>query len=174
MRAWKAASGALLATAVTMGASASTAMASVPSAAAATTRCTGYDHNERTISLPNKPDIWMRIMLCVERVSSTQHYAYAKVYWDASFIGGNRFDGFKLHVRLERNDSVKDTWTCNLKSVLNDWDSGPTNGHFCGSAFSSASQAGGWTADGKADYDVDNDGKGYLPSWQLQGSPSVS
>ncbi|MFI8366894.1 hypothetical protein [Streptomyces sp. NPDC085466] len=171
MKSWKLLSGALLATAITTGTFASTATAAVP-AAAATTKC--YSANERTIALPGKPDIWMRVMLCVERVSSTQHYAYAKVYWDASLIGGNRFDGFKLQVRLERNDATMASWTCDLKSVLNSWDSGPTNGHFCGSASSTSSLSGGWSADGKADYDVDNDGKSWLPSWQLHGSPLVS
>jgi len=172
VRTWKAISGALVATTVTVGASGATATAAAPSAVAATTKCSSG--NERTIALPGKPDIWMRVMLCVERVSSSQHYAYAKVYWDASLIGGNRFDGFKLQVRLERNDAVKATWTCDLKRVLNEWDSGPTNGHFCGSASSTSTLTGGWSADGKADYDVDNDGKGYLPAWQLGGSPLVS
>ncbi|WP_433466198.1 hypothetical protein [Spirillospora sp. CA-128828] len=136
-------------------------------AQAATAAC--YD-NEKTFSLPGKPDVWVGIELCIHHTSADRRVAHADVSWDGSFLGGKRFDGFEVLIRIERNDTVYDYEWCDFTDTIN---SEPSSSHwYCSVAYTSTAD-GGWTADGAVIYNVNNDGDGDKV-WDLHGTPKVT
>ncbi|MGW4497661.1 hypothetical protein ACWENR_03440 [Micromonospora sp. NPDC004336] len=106
------------------------------------------------------------VKLCV-RSNSTSHFADGYVSWNEA--GSNKFDKFVVEVRLERNDADIAVDTCSMLAAINSTYKGDD---FCGRG-SSAGGTGGWTADGKVIYNINNDGKGDMV-WSLTGSPSIS
>ncbi|MGK5673489.1 hypothetical protein ACSNOB_11690 [Micromonospora sp. URMC 106] len=95
------------------------------------------------------------------------HFADGYVSWNEA--GSNKFDKFVVQVRLERNDADIAVTSCSMTSSINSLYQGDD---FCGRG-SFASGSGGWTADGKVTYNINNDGEGDMV-WELTGSPSIS
>lgn len=106
------------------------------------------------------------IKLCV-RSENGGHFADAYVTWNEA--GSNKFDRFTVEVRLERNDADIAVDTCSMTASINSLYQGDD---FCGRG-SFASGSGGWTADGKVIYNINNDGKGDFV-WSLTGSPAIN
>lgn len=106
------------------------------------------------------------VKLCVSSANGG-HFAEAYVNW--SEAGSNKFDKFVIEVRLERYDADMAVVTCSMTAAINSLSVG---NDFCGRG-SFASGSGGWTADGRVIYNINNDGKGDF-TWSLTGSPSIS
>ncbi|GAX55201.1 hypothetical protein [Streptomyces olivochromogenes] len=68
--------------------------------------------------------------------------------------------------RLEKNDAYIESSVCFLTGAINQNYSGTYN---CTTAYHSGT--GIYTADGKANYDINNDGEGMQPAWEITGSP---
>ncbi|MEV0390194.1 hypothetical protein [Nonomuraea sp. NPDC050643] len=129
---------------------------------------------EKTFSLPGKPDVWVGAEMCIytRGTGNNQKTGMLSINWSGSFLGGKRFDKFVAEVRVERNDIIYGNelcdWTSDLNSITDSegvmWD--------C-YAYYNSSLNGGWTADGRIIYNINNDGKGdYV--WNLTGSPRVA
>lgn len=142
-------------------------LALVAAPAEAASKCSAQ--NEKSFDLPGKPDVWVGIILCIDRTSAGNGHAFANIQWDGSFLGGKRFDKFELQVRIERYDSVFDDARCSFTTPLNNRIEG---GGECGGAVWTSSAKGGWSADGTVTYNVNSDGKGDM-TWELHGSPLV-
>lgn len=137
-----------------------------PAQAAMTHQC---HSNEKSISLPGKPDASITIDLCVWRDGGS-YQATADVSW-GSWAGmpGNAFDNFDVQVRLERYDKSKRTYTGDLTYYINaTW-----SDTFRLSTGWVKGSPKGWSADGTVFYDVNNDGRGGK-KWDLHGSPQIS
>lgn len=106
------------------------------------------------------------VKLCV-RSANGGHFADGYVNW--SDAGSDKFDKFVVQVRLERNNVSQAVDTCSMTAAINSTSVGDD---FCGRG-SFAGGSGGWTADGKVIYNINNDGKGDI-TWELTGSPSIS
>lgn len=140
-----------------------------PAAQAAVQEC--YE-NSKTFDLPHKPDVTVRINLCVERDGGTVR-AKAHSTWagTAQFIGGTRFNDFDLEVRLERYDVIKASRVVDLKSRINSYNVASANNT---PVFSLQDRpAGGWSTDGVVTFDIADDGLGDQ-YWNLHGSPVIS
>jgi len=107
------------------------------------------------------------VTLCVRSNSSGGHFADGYVRWNEA--GSNKFDKFWVEVRLERYDADIAEDTCSMTSAINSLYQGDD---FCGIG-SYSGGSGGWTADGKVIYNLNNDGKGDFV-WSLTGSPVIS
>jgi hypothetical protein len=129
---------------------------------------------EKTFSLPGKPDVWVGAELCVYTSGSGNNnkQAILSINWQGSFLGGKRFDKFVAEVRVERNDIVYGNEQCNWTSDLNGISDSEGVMWDC-YAYYSSSLNGGWTADGRIIYNINNDGKGDMV-WNLAGSPRVA
>jgi hypothetical protein len=112
------------------------------------------------------------IELCHQRTwggpggSNSYDHAYAKIKW--SEAGSSKFDKFVVQVRLEYNDAVKRTDYCNITSQINSSSSGSytCTGGTLVNAFAN-------TADGKVTYNLNDDGQGDLPAWDLAGTAKM-
>lgn len=129
---------------------------------------------EKTFSLPGKPDVWVGAELCVytRGTSNNQKQAVLSINWQGSFLGGKRFDKFVAEVRVERNDIIYGNEQCNWTSDLNNISDSEGRMWDC-YAYHNSSLNGGWTADGRIIYNINNDGKGDMV-WELTGSGRVS
>ncbi|MEU5345244.1 MULTISPECIES: hypothetical protein [unclassified Streptomyces] len=128
-------------------------------------------NNSRTITLPGiEPDIDVDVKLCVYSEGNL-HYAKAFVKWRGSAgHHGNRFDNFRVEVRLERNNDMKTSSNSPYTTLINRTYSNDIN--FNTPNYTS-SLNGGWTADGLVQYDKNNDGEGGT-TWSLTGSPAIN
>ncbi|MCO6010244.1 hypothetical protein NE236_35300 [Actinoallomurus purpureus] len=135
-------------------------------ALAYTEKCTGYQHKEFD-TWGNKTDV--KLKLCVSK-SGGYHYATAYGnFWDGNGWT-DKFDKFKLQVRLERSNKTKGTKTCDYKNLINNHESSAIS---CGSASSKSGAKGGWTADATVTYDINGDKLGSF-KWELGGTQSIS
>lgn len=119
---------------------------------------------KKVFSTPGE-NVTVWIEPCIERSGSSSR-ASLKVSWLHGDGVVNDFDSFEVLARLEHNDSSKETTVCFLTGAINQNYSGyyPCNTKY-------ASGTGKYTADGKAVYNINNDGEGQLPPWELTGSP---
>ncbi|MEV4015457.1 hypothetical protein AB0J35_33640 [Nonomuraea angiospora] len=82
---------------------------------------------------------------------------------------GNRFDKFVVQARLERDDRVIASQSCDLTDTLNnDFEGSDT----CTTSYVTSSAQDGWTGDGKVTYNINDDGKSDY-TWNLHGSGEV-
>jgi hypothetical protein len=117
-------------------------------------------------------DVWVRVQLCVEKVATNTHRAYAYVIWEGDDLHfGYRFEKFTLNLRLERNDADMDVFSCSVADAINNK---ATDDKWCGYATSYSTADGGWTADGSVSYNINNDGDGVQDPWSLPGTPKIS
>ncbi|WP_432250043.1 hypothetical protein ACRAR1_24535 [Streptomyces sanyensis] len=138
-----------------------------PASAAATTKCSSTQHREVDTVGPNL-DIYVK--LCVVRDASNRYHAQAVVSWKDG--GGGACCGMEkvlVEVRLERRDAVQRRTSGNLQASMSGFSDGTIP--LKTSTYTSSSP-GGWTADGKVVYNIQNDGAGDR-TWQLGGSPSI-
>lgn len=127
--------------------------------------------NTRDFSLHRKPDIAVRIDVCVESAGKNRR-AYVKGSWKGSlgFIGGKRFDSFRVHYRLEHRNRTIRIDDCDLTPRINNDYSGSFT---CRKdTWYHHKSKKHWTGDGKAVYNIDGDGEGNK-TWQLHGSPPI-
>ena len=144
-----------------------TVAVAAPAQAASTREC--YTNN-RSISLPNKPDVDVRMTLCVQRDGGlVQAQAYLSWAGNYGWIGGDRFNSFSVQLRLERYDDVKKSTSYSQLWGLNNQYSNSTSNNI----YLTDRPAGGWSADGVITYDVAGDGLGAT-TWNLHGSPVIS
>lgn len=123
-------------------------------------------------------DVWLR--LCVFRTADDQHRAFGQLRWIDGGGGLDEFNDFRIQVRLERkNETIAADDSFEYSTEINgfttsysyagDWwvtlDKGETD--------SLNSANGGWSADGKVTYDINNDNAGNF-TWQLQGTPTIN
>lgn len=126
---------------------------------------------DKSFSIPGKPDISVTINLCVER-NNGRHRAVADVSWGSwAGVPKNAFDNFNVKIRLERYDRDQKTRSVNLTPYINAPD---RYAHHITieTAWSTSSADGGWTSDGAVSYNINNDGKGDA-TWSLHGSPEI-
>ncbi|MEJ3749228.1 hypothetical protein WEI85_38945 [Actinomycetes bacterium KLBMP 9797] len=117
-------------------------------------------------------NVWIKVQLCVEKVATNTHRAYAYVIWEGDDLHfGYRFEKFDLKLRLERNDADMDVYTCHAADAINNK---ATSSKWCGYATSYSTADGGWTADGSVTYNINNDGDGDQAPWSLPGTPKIS
>ncbi|GAA2625017.1 hypothetical protein SMC26_18595 [Actinomadura fulvescens] len=115
----------------------------------------------------------VKVQLCIARNwggpggSNSYTWAYANVSWGDS--GAGKFENFDVQVRIEQNDSVVKSGTCDITSKINTG-SGSTTCRIPGSG--SYLNISGNTADGKVTYNVNDDGLGNQP-WELAGTPKI-
>jgi hypothetical protein len=156
---------------------ASLVVAPSPASAATGTKCAGWQN--KTLAGPGNPAAAIVVQVCIRSV-----YLGAGLYGRTSWFTVNgfsddniikKFDQLAVTVRMEHNDVIGMTKTCDLTSWgnhLKPYANGSTQMQCVTGQWNSPS-VGGWTTDGYVRYDYDGDGKGdYL--WQLGGSPSVS
>ncbi|MER5430853.1 hypothetical protein [Streptomyces sp. NPDC002588] len=137
--------------------------------------CSGYQ--DKTFSTPGS-DVHFAVNLCIEHYSEGGYEATAYYTWSGgggTDLDDNRkFDQFDLQVRVEQHDPdlgdiVKASRVCDLRYDINT--SSAWSGT-CGKWYSH-SRALTWSADGTVTYDIDRDGKGALPAWNLGGSARI-
>jgi hypothetical protein len=134
---------------------------------------------DRNISLPNKSDLTLQVLVEIDRNDMGEVYALIQIGWEGAGVGsGHKFDGFHINARLERRSSPGGTDTvinhslCDATDAINSSWAGT---YTCYSYVAHWNSSYYWTSDGSINYDVDNDGKGYLdPAWELGGSPQLS
>lgn len=143
-----------------------TALGAAP-AFAYTEKCTDYQHKE--FPTPGYDvDVWIK--LCVSSTLSGYHFANAYGYYSDGGGAINNFDNFDLQVRVERSDVSKGSLTCDYTNSLNN---NGTGAFSCGSASTTSTADGGWTADATVYYNINQDGSGGY-SWGLTGTPSIT
>lgn len=159
-----------------------TTTATADEAAAWTKKCYDGLGNDRKIDLPWKTDLNIYGMPCVYR-SGSKLYAEVELLTAEAEIpavgSGHKFDGFLLTATLERHkngesadrDQILELKSCDFKDELNaTW--GPHL--YCRTpVYTGYDSDYEYSADGWLKYDVDNDGKGWLPVMQLTGSPVI-
>ncbi|TNC42301.1 hypothetical protein [Mumia zhuanghuii] len=89
--------------------------------------------------------------------------AYAKVSWGES--GAGKWEKFAVQVRIEQNDSVVRSKTCEVTNI------NTTTGSYTCSLGPDTGISGN-TADGTVTYNVNDDGLGNQ-SWGLTGTPKL-
>jgi hypothetical protein len=163
-----------------LAAAAAAFLAAAPAIAANEQKCSPT--TAREIKLPRGADIRVTEQTCVITfpvgTDRAKYKAWVYTTWGPKGSGGIRpeqFEDYTVTARLEINrrgpDRVLGKRTCKIASVINRVASGAytcqTNveGNF--------GTARVWTGDGSVLYDVDGDGKGNFPRWQLHGSPRV-
>ncbi|MFJ7990556.1 hypothetical protein [Streptomyces sp. NPDC096351] len=109
------------------------------------------------------PSLYAQV--CVEKDSSGKFRGKAYLSWGAA--GQNDFWNIDLQLRLEKNDVVKATATCDFTSRMN---STVNSSGYCYTSWMSL-PAGGVTGDATLVYDS-RDVSGETP-WQLHGSPTL-
>ena len=115
-------------------------------------------------------DLW--VDLCATGSTGQRSGAYMIVNWRDAGGGANdgdrKFDGLRMYLRVERYDTIYagDSWS--LAGKLNRNASGSWTSPI---VWADSSRRGGWSGDGKVEYDIDRDGEGYQDAWQLHGSP---
>ncbi|WP_405726306.1 hypothetical protein OG607_22545 [Streptomyces sp. NBC_01537] len=121
-----------------------------------------------------------KIKLCIKKVGTNSYQAYAKGSWGDGGATTRKFDKFNIVVRVERDDVVKGSGTRPLMNSINlhetgsfDADGDSHNEYQWAGIYATSSLDGGWSADGKIVYDIDEDGQGDLPDWNLTGSPTI-
>ncbi|MFI9846092.1 hypothetical protein ACIHFD_54345 [Nonomuraea sp. NPDC051941] len=82
---------------------------------------------------------------------------------------GKRFDKFVVQARLERDDRVIASQSCDLTDEINnEFDGSDT----CTTSYVTSSAQDGWIGDGKVTYNIDGDGKSDF-TWNLHSSGEV-
>ena len=142
-----------------------TALMSAPAHAA---ECSRSQHRE--IDTPGyNADLWVKV--CASG-GHTKHSAFLVARWDDAGGGANdgdrKFDGLRLHLRVERNNRTYKSASWSIAGRVNRADSGVWSSP---TLTATSSRNHGWTGDGYVSYDVDRDGKGTY-DWSLSGSPS--
>lgn len=150
-----------------------------PAVAAVPDKCNANSQS-KTFDTPGS-NVTFKIKLCVSLTSSTgKYHAYAMGSWSG---GGNyaigEMDKFKLYLRLEIDDFIMRSETCEFRSGIN-WlpeeSYKPSDipnlisGECDLSTDGTNTGSGKWTADGKIVYNINNDGDGDK-TWNLGGSP---
>jgi hypothetical protein len=127
--------------------------------------------NDKELSTPGY-NTHLYVKVCATEGTSRHHGAYLVVSWrnggDSAADGDRKFDGLRVHLRVERydHDYVKDSWS--VAGLVNRHESGVWTSPILEVA---STKRGGWTGDGYVKYNIDRDGKGYLNAWSLHGSP---
>ncbi|GGN95857.1 hypothetical protein GCM10010112_86570 [Actinoplanes lobatus] len=113
-------------------------------------------------------DTRMDVRLCLLHGTPTRG-AYAHVAWarGGDDDGERGFDALTLHYHLQRHDENIALGTCDLAPRLN---ATATGAYKCEKVELRVPAAGGWSADGYLEYDLDRDGEG-LKRVDLRGSP---
>lgn len=171
--------GTLLAATVGTGGFLTPAQAVSP-AGAVTVKCAS---SERTPNLPGKPDVKVVAKTCLKRTlgynGAAVFHTYVEVTWDGtySWIGGKRFNSFKVTPLVERRNSSMDpsgSGPVALTSQVNDKEHGSyttdSSHPYRPGYTASRSQRGGWSADAVITYDIAGDDGGST-TWELKGSP---
>lgn len=144
-----------------------------PAAAAASSHCkTSTVH----YALPGKPDVSLKTRLCVEVTRYADgNDAYvakaSKISWkgSSSHIGGKRFNGLYLKLRLEHHNKTGKSVNIPLKKLVN----GHAAGHTYPQVFPvGVTRTNNWTADATVYGDVAGDGKGTIAKG-LHGTAAV-
>lgn len=143
-----------------------------------TERCYAGSGNRWTIDLPAATDLELRGAPCVHSAGD-RLYASVRFSWDAvgspALRGGHAFDGVEVRVRLERrrDGSTTDSPLLAADCDLTDEVNGGRSGAFtCRTGVHSGYDAAfDYSGDGWVDYDLGDDGKGYLGVRNLTGSP---
>jgi hypothetical protein len=138
--------------------------------ASASGNCT--DSQDHSFSTPGY-NTDLSVYVCSTEGTSRHHGGYIIVYWhdggDSATDGDRKFDALRIHGRIERYDDTRDSDSWSIAGLVNRNESGqwvsPT-------MEVTSTQRGGWTADGKVTFDIDRDGEGTQPAWQLHGSPA--
>jgi hypothetical protein len=118
-------------------------------------------------------DVDLYVKVCATEGTSRRHGAYLIVSWMDAGGGANdgdrKFDGLRMHLRVERydRDYTRDSWS--LAGLVNRNESGTWSSPII---YAASTKRGGWTGDGYVKYDIDRDGEGYLDAWSLHGSPA--
>lgn len=139
---------------------------------AAVTECSDWGRNEKTFSLPNKPDVTANAIVCIENNGADYYAAYITVYWDGGpvWLYGDRFDRFEVDVYRERNQVLKGAvYDCDITGEINNL---TESSDTCLQPFRHYDTGGRWTGDGWIVYNINGDGEGNK-YWYLYGSPSV-
>ncbi|KAA1423762.1 hypothetical protein FE697_009360 [Mumia zhuanghuii] len=89
--------------------------------------------------------------------------AYARVSWGES--GSGKWEKFAVQVRIEQNDSIVKSKTCEVTNI------GNTSGSYT-CTLGPYTNISGNTADGTVTYNVNDDGLGNQ-SWGLAGTPKL-
>ncbi|MEV0900453.1 hypothetical protein [Actinoplanes sp. NPDC049802] len=114
----------------------------------------------------------MDVRLCLLH-GTPMRGAYADVAWtrggDDNDDGERKFDALTLHYHVQRHDQNIALGTCNLAPRVNET---TTGSYRCEKVELRVPGAGGWSADGYLEYNLDRDGEG-LKRVYLRGSPVV-
>ncbi|MFD1826268.1 MULTISPECIES: hypothetical protein [Mumia] len=111
----------------------------------------------------------VKVELCLMRNwggsggSSEIKSAYAKVSWGES--GSGKFEKFAVQVRIEQNDSIIKSKTCEVTNI-----NSTTGSYTC--SLGPYTGISGNTADGTVTYNVNDDGLGNQ-TWGLAGTPKL-
>lgn len=150
--------------------------------AAWTKKCYDGLGNDREVDLPGKTNINIFAMPCVYRSGSKLYAEVVLLTAEAQIpaVGsGHKFDGFKVTATLERHkngesadrDQILKLATCDYEDEMNaSWG---VHLNCKTEVYTGYSSDYEYTADGWLQYDVDNDGKGWLPIMNLTGSPVI-
>ncbi|MFF4624955.1 hypothetical protein [Nonomuraea jabiensis] len=143
-------------------------LVSSPAHAASWTCSANWD--TRSFELPNKPNVRAEARSCVYKDGNTRR-GRIEIRWNTNpgaWIG-NRFDKFVVQARLERDDRVIASQSCDLTDEIN---SDVHGSDTCTTSYVTSSAQEGWTGDGKVTYNIDDDGKSDF-TWNLHGSGEV-
>jgi hypothetical protein len=130
------------------------------------------------IDITARRDISFETYSCLVRdATAGTLLGYVVVTWspgtgsdDSSDTTTSRFDGFKIHTQLQREDVTRNEAACDVTADLN---AAMTGSKSCAYQISSPA-AGAWTADGYVQWNEDNDGLYWLGPWYAKGSPILT
>ncbi|MFC9972668.1 hypothetical protein ACFVH6_17445 [Spirillospora sp. NPDC127200] len=111
----------------------------------------------------------VKVQLCLHRNwsgpggSNETKWATAVVSWGES--GSGKWENFDVQVRIEQNDGVVKSKTCDVTNI------GNTSGSYT-CKLGPYTNISGNTADGKVVYNINDDGKGNQ-TWDLAGTPKL-
>ncbi|GAA0473843.1 hypothetical protein GCM10009531_79780 [Actinoplanes capillaceus] len=115
----------------------------------------------------------MDVRLCLLHGTPTRG-AYAHVAWARGGAdnddGERKFDALTLHYHLQRHNENVSLGTCDLAPRVNE---ATTGAYKCEKVELRVPAAGGWSADGYLEYNLDRDGAG-MKRVDLRGSPVVA
>ncbi|WP_327357714.1 hypothetical protein [Streptomyces sp. NBC_01304] len=133
---------------------------------------------KREPPLPNKPDVDLKVRICVRLDQASSGYRWYEAYvdrvdWDGTsfYTGGKRFNSLRIKVRLEHNNDSKDSATENVTSDVNGSEADYRKAFADKASVRTRSKQ--WTADGVISFDAANDGRG-TQTRQLTGTKSVT
>ena len=154
-----------------VGAAAMLALGSLVTAGPAQAAGNCSENHEELPTPGYNVDLYVKV--CATESTHRTHGAYLIVSWRDAGGGANdgarKFDGLRMHLRVERYDTdyTRDSWS--LAGQVNRNESGTWTSPIIKAA---STKRGGWTGDGYVKYDIDRDGHGYLDAWSLHGSPT--